>query len=416
MSIVTRFSTILRRSLNAAAAVGAVATIGVLAGACGGGRAASDTAVASGDAGGIEVDALNYEVTPERYQRWSAAQRALDAISGLGEPPALDPTRFSEADVNRAVQYLESDPRARAALARAGVSARDYVLTTLALDQALVATASGRSNPTASAGTSASPGRSSGSSRSAGSGGRAGERAAGTAPSPSAAPRRTRTRYRNVPPTNAELVERNREDIARVRGGMRFRIVKERVDTVGVDEPTAVAAAAGVVPGGTTIPLRADTRVCTNTHKAGDRVTGTVTAPVSGANGASIPAGASASLSVVGAARSGNQRAAPMEFSLNSITIDGRTYPVAGTAVASRVDRVRVGSASKDAQKIAGGAAIGAVAGQVLGKDTKSTVIGAAVGAAAGAAAAGASARYDSCVPLGAPITVTLRDALHLRV
>jgi outer membrane lipoprotein SlyB len=84
--------------------------------------------------------------------------------------------------------------------------------------------------------------------------------------------------------------------------------------------------------------------------------------------------------------------------------------------VASRVDRVRVGSTSKDAQKVVGGAAIGAVAGQVLGRDTKSTVIGAAVGAAAGAAAAGASARYDMCVPTGAPIQVTLRDALNLRV
>lgn len=355
--------------------------LAAILGACRGGRSESDTSVAAGDAGAIEVDALSYEVTPERYQRWVAAQGALDAIQGLPEPPGLDPSGFSEADVNRAVQYLESDPRSRAALARAGVSARDYVLTTLALDQALVASA------------------------------RTADRSSGSTAPRAAAPARTRTRYRNLPPRNSELVERNRDDIARVRSSSRFRIVKERADTV-TPEAVERVVTTRVVPAGTTIALRSDARVCGTTHNVGTRVTGTVTAPVTGTNGATIPTGASASLSVVGAPRAGS----PMEFSLNSISFDGQTYPVAGTAVAPRVDRVRVGSASKDAQKVAGGAAIGAVAGQVLGKDTKSTVIGAAVGAAAGAAAASASARYDVCVPAGAPIQVTLRDALNLRV
>lgn len=380
--------------------------VAVLLGACRGGRSEGDTSVAAGDAGGIEVDALNYEVTPERYQRWVAAQGALDAIQGLPEPPTLDPSRFSEAEVDRATQYLESDPRARAALARAGVSARDYVLTTLALDQALVASASGaaRSSVGASPPGSTSP--------AAGTGGRAADRSPPSTPARTAAPARTRTRYRNLPPRNSELVERNREDIARVRGSSRFRIVKERVDTVVAEAAGVPVVTPGVVPAGTTIALRSDARVCATTHTAGTRVTGTVTSPVTGTNGASIPSGATASLSVVGAPRAGT----PMQFTLNSISFDGQTYSVPGTAVASRVDRVRVGSASKDAQKVAGGAVIGAVAGQVLGKDTKSTVIGAAVGAAAGAATASATGRYDACVPVGAPIRVTLRDALTLRV
>jgi hypothetical protein len=394
MTIVTRFAAI-------------PLVLAALVGACGGGRSEGDTSAAAGDTGPIEVDALNYEVTPDRYQRWVAAQRALDAIQGLPEPPRLDPSRFSEADVNRAVAYLESDARSRAALARAGVSARDYVLTTLALDQALVA--SGSSGASASGGASAS--RASRESA-AGSGARAAERSAPAAP----APARTRTRYRNLPPRNTELVERSRDEIARVRSSSRFRIVKARADTAvaeGAVERVAPMPVVPmrVVPAGTTIALRSDTRVCGSTHPAGTRVTGTVTSPVSGPNGVAIPAGASASLSVVGAPRAGT----PMEFTLNSISVDGQAYAVAGSAVAPRVDRVRVGSARKDAQKVAGGAAIGAVAGQVLGKDTKSTVIGAAVGAAAGAAAASASARYDACVPAGAPLQVTLRDALKLR-
>jgi hypothetical protein len=381
--------------------------LAALLGACRGGRSESDTSVAAGDAGTIEIDALNYEVTPERYQHWVAAQRALDAIQGLREPPTLDPFGFTEADVNRAVQYLESDARSRAALASAGVTARDYVLTTLALDQALVATAS--TGASASAGASA-PRRGTGAA--AGSAARAADRSTANTATGTAASARRRTRYRNLPARNSELVERNRDDIARVRSGSRFRIVKERVDTVTAEGAVERVATARIVAAGTTIALRSDARVCATTHRVGSRVTGTVTSPVPGTSGVAIPAGASASLSVVGAPRAG----APMEFTLNSISFDGQTYPVAGTAVASRVERVRVGSASKDAQKVVGGAAIGAVAGQVLGKDTKSTVIGAAVGAAAGAAAAGASARYDVCVPTGAPIQVTLRDALNLRV
>ncbi len=372
-----------------------------LLGGCGGGRSEGDS---GGDAGGIEVDALNYEVTADRYQRWVAAQRALDAIPGLPAPPTLDPSGVNDADVDRAVQYLESDERSRAALARAGVSARDYVLTTLALDQALVASTAPRSSAPASGGStpaSSAPARSTP---------RSAETSPGAVATP-AAPARTRTRYRNLPPANTEIVERNRDEIERVRSGMRFRIVKERADTVAVSD-VVVPTVTRAIPAGTTVALRSDSRVCTSSHKPGSRVTGTVTTAVSAPNGAVIPAGAQASLSVAGAPSAGT----PLEFTLNSIAIGGQSYSVAGTGVASRVERVRVGSTSKDAQKVAGGAAIGAVAGQVLGRDTKSTVIGAAVGAAAGAAAAGASARTDSCVPAGAPIQVTLRDALNLRV
>jgi len=376
--------------------------LAVCAGGCGGGRSEGDTSVAGGDPAGIEVDALNYEVTPDRYRRWLAAQRALDAIPGLPEAPTLEPSRVTDGDVDRAVRYLESDPRARAALARAGISARDYVLTTLALDQALVASAStgGRTSGSGGGSTARAP------SGVVGSGSPADNRSAGGA----ARPGRTQTRYRNVPRRTSELVEQHRDEITRVRTGMRFRIVKESADTTPV-EGTPRTATTLVVPSGTTLALRADGRVCGTTHKAGAPVTATVTSPVSVASGIAIPAGAAASLSVVAPPRAG----ASPQFALNSLSFEGRTYRVSGAAVASRVDRVPIGSRSRDAQKIAGGAAIGAVAGQVLGKDTKSTVIGAAVGAAAGAAAADASRRYDICVPAGAPIQATLRESLDVR-
>src|ERR687896_271900 len=103
MSTIACHSRIPRPASARGAALAALLTVFILAAACGGGSRSTDSAVAGGDAGAMEVDALDYEVTPERYQRWLAAQRALDATTGLPEPPALDPARFTEGDVDRAV-------------------------------------------------------------------------------------------------------------------------------------------------------------------------------------------------------------------------------------------------------------------------------------------------------------------------
>lgn len=190
----SRFAAMLGRTM-----IGAALAVVV---ACGNGDRGG---TAGGDAGATEIGALNYEVTPDRYQRWVGAQQALDAIPDLPAPPKIDPVRLDEDAVRRAVEYLEKDPRARAALARAGISARDYVLTTVALDQALVAA----STPPAAGGASAP----------AASAAPAG--ASGSRPTPSAG---ARPRVTGAPPRNVELVRRNRDDVVRVLRTMRFRI------------------------------------------------------------------------------------------------------------------------------------------------------------------------------------------------
>jgi hypothetical protein len=201
-----------------------VCAILVAAIGCGGDR---DSA-ARGDTAAGEVAALDYEVTPERYQRWVAAQQALDAIPGLPPPPKIDPMRFAQADIARATAYLEGDPRARAALARAGISARDYVLTTLALDQALVAAidpAGAGGASVAAPGSSSAPGASTparsapGSSRPARGEGRS---------APLTPP--TRPRLTGTPQRNVELVRQNRGDVVRVLRTMRFRIAEPTAD------------------------------------------------------------------------------------------------------------------------------------------------------------------------------------------
>ncbi|MFN2567034.1 MAG: hypothetical protein ABR499_18710 [Gemmatimonadaceae bacterium] len=174
--------------------------------------------------------------------------------------------------------------------------------------------------------------------------------------------------------------------------------------------------AVGTIPAGSTLSLTSNQRVCTNTHKEGDRFTARVTSPVSGSNGAVIPAGATVSLTVTRAKRSENANdPIVLEFQVNSITIEGKSYPVEASVASADVQRVRNQPKNKDVQKVVGGAVAGAIIGQVLGKNTKSTVIGAAAGGAAGAAAAAATANFEGCVEDGGAIRITLQDAVQVR-
>jgi uncharacterized protein YcfJ len=104
-----------------------------------------------------------------------------------------------------------------------------------------------------------------------------------------------------------------------------------------------------------------------------------------------------------------------MEFRVNSISYDNRTYRIDASVASADVQKVRNQPKSKDAQKVVGGAVAGAIIGQILGKNTKSTVIGAAAGGAAGAAAAAATANYEGCLQSGGAIAITLQDAVQVR-
>lgn len=187
---------------------------------CGGGDRVE---TADGDAG--VADALDYEVTQDRYQRWLNAQQSLDALPGLPAPPRIDPMRLGEAEIARAVEYLEQDARAREALSQAGISARDYVLTTVALDQALV-TASNEAPETGSAPTAAGRSESGQPAASAGTPAARG----GSATNRSAT--RTAPRFRGTPRENVDLVRRNRSDLVRVMRTMRFRVAESVSDNV----------------------------------------------------------------------------------------------------------------------------------------------------------------------------------------
>ena len=179
--------------------------------------------------------------------------------------------------------------------------------------------------------------------------------------------------------------------------------------------PGAKESPLGTIAAGTSIALTSNSRVCTNTNHVGETVTATVANAVTGSNGATIPAGAKASLEITQLKRSENIKDnIEMSFRVKSISFGGHTYPVTASVSSAQVDRVKNQPTSKDVQKVGTGAAVGAVVGQILGHSTKSTVIGGAIGAAAGAGAAATTSNYEGCVPTGGNITIALQDPVQV--
>lgn len=173
----------------------------------------------------------------------------------------------------------------------------------------------------------------------------------------------------------------------------------------------------GVISSGTSLSLRSNARVCTNTYTPGQTFTATVADAVAGSNGATIPAGATVSLEVTSLKRSENANdKIVMEFAVKSVSFGGRTYPMSATVADAQVDRVRNEPKNKDVQKVVGGAIVGAIAGKILGGSAKSTIIGAGAGAAAGAGVAAGTANYEGCVPDGGTIAVTLNAPLQITI
>lgn len=174
----------------------------------------------------------------------------------------------------------------------------------------------------------------------------------------------------------------------------------------------------GTVASGTTLQLASGARICTNTHKVGDRFTATLTEDVAGSNGAMIPSGSEVTLEVTESVRGENSRdKVKLAFKPVSISLKGEVKMLSAdvTRVAA-LDIVREQTNTTQAGKVATGAAVGAIAGQVLGKNTKSTVAGAAIGAAAGGVVAAAQTDYNGCLPASGAVAVVLTESISFTV
>jgi hypothetical protein len=199
--------------------------------------------------------------------------------------------------------------------------------------------------------------------------------------------------------------------------------VPEPVAAAPAPAPVSVPAATsapttGMVGAGIAFVVHPVARVCTNTFKAGDRFTATMTETITGTDGAVIPAGSSLVLKVDESTRSENSKdSLKLTFSVVSLRIGQQSYDVtAHVSQTTPLEKVRVQSTTDQAKKVGAGAILGALAGQLLGKNTRSTVMGGAVGAAAGAAVAAGTADYDGCVPTTASLIVNLDAPLRIRL
>jgi hypothetical protein len=86
---------------------------------------------------------VDFRLTEDNFAEWEAAQRNLDAL-----PRSALPSGGSSAGnpIDRAVERLESSPRARTAIERTGLTVRDFVLETIALAQATEAVSAANSS------------------------------------------------------------------------------------------------------------------------------------------------------------------------------------------------------------------------------------------------------------------------------
>jgi hypothetical protein len=176
----------------------------------------------------------------------------------------------------------------------------------------------------------------------------------------------------------------------------------------------APAPAAAEIGAGAGFALTSGSKIC-STSLPGEKFVATVNSPVTGSNGAVIPAGATVVLEVATARQGENADNAQMTFRVRAIVVGDKTYNVAADVApeASLVkSKVQGADPNADKKKVVGGAIAGAILGQMIGHNTKGTVFGAAAGAAAGAAVAKSNEKWEACLPAGSPLKLTLSAPL----
>lgn len=167
----------------------------------------------------------------------------------------------------------------------------------------------------------------------------------------------------------------------------------------------------GEIGAGTGVGLTSGSKVCTNSLP-GDKMVATVNSPVTGSNGAVIPAGSSVVLEVasVNAGQNGDPQIA---FRVKAVVINDKAYPVdGGVTTDTPLEKSQVSDGGSDKTKVIGGAIAGALIGQIIGHNTKGTLIGAAAGAATGAAVAHAHQTTLGCLPAGASLKLMINSPI----
>lgn len=166
------------------------------------------------------------------------------------------------------------------------------------------------------------------------------------------------------------------------------------------------------LPAGTTISVRLDHAVASDTHNSGDTFDATVAATVMIDGKEVIPAGTPARGHIAEARESGRlQTPAVLTLALDEVQVDGSWYDI-DTAIAGRRGKSHK---KRNWLFIGGGAAGGALIGGLAGGGT-GAAIGAGAGAGAGTAAAAITGKKDIRFPAESRITFRLTDPVTVEV
>jgi hypothetical protein len=180
--------------------------------------------------------------------------------------------------------------------------------------------------------------------------------------------------------------------------------------------PAQPRTVTSTVPVGTSLAIRMNDELSTQTSQAGDAFTATLVAPIVDAMGTVlVPAGATVRGRVTAVAPSTRVgETAAMKLAFEAISFGGQSYPLHATVERADVQQKSRSSVGEQAGKVAVGAAAGAVLGRVIGGDRSGTLRGAAIGAAAGTAIAMGTADVDAVLPVGAEVVIRLDQPIQV--
>jgi hypothetical protein len=165
-----------------------------------------------------------------------------------------------------------------------------------------------------------------------------------------------------------------------------------------------------VVPAGTVLTVRLGETLSSKTSEAGQAFTASVVSPVDVEGKTVIPAGATATGTVVAAHAAGKFKGASLlQIKLDSVTVEGHSHSIETSSVA----RSEKGKGKRTATLIGGGAGAGALIGALAGGG-KGAAIGALVGGGAGTAGSAFTGNRDVTLPAESAVSFKLESPLEI--